>query len=140
MPYTEYKGASLSVISLDTDKTIEGYNLYDEEVLGQSLKVYKVNKDSRFSIFYGKDILTGTETFYQYDTKTNTISVFDDELLKNLQEDNKLYMYIIMGAAGLILILLILLIVQLTKKGKKQKIKKEKKKKENKQEEKDFLK
>lgn len=121
--YTLYKELSflnLIIIPTSTNKELDDYIKGTETILGEEFTVFKLSEDSRFLIFYGKNVVTGEETFYKYDTVDQTLIVYDDEV----EDDSKimdtllLFKNIIIGFAGIISVLFISLITLLSKNRK----------------------
>lgn len=119
--YNEITFSSLTVIPISSKNTVEGYSKFTEELFGSSLEVYKINEDSRFLIFYGINVETGEENFYQYDLVDETIIVYDEEYINLLNTQIEEYTNIILLFAGALSLTFILLIFVIAKKGSKKK-------------------
>ncbi len=119
--YIEYKFSGLIITPIPTDKTLENYKEFTEKIFDIETKVYKTKENSNFSIFYGKNVMTGEEGFYIYDEKNESVVVYDDTIIKDLTSKNELYTYIILGLAGIFLIMFIIIITLLVKNGKRRK-------------------
>ncbi len=140
--YTIYQELGLNritIMPMETDKTVTNYTIEERNINGVNTKVYSLNKDSRFVLIYGMNIETGEEGFYEYDTETDTLILYNDDYIKTLEEKINLYTYIIIGFLAIIVVMFILGIVLLRKKKKskpknteevKDKMKKKKKKKD----------
>lgn len=119
--YNEITFSSLTVIPISSKNTVEGYSKFTEELFGSSLEVYKINEDSRFLLFYGINVKTGEENFYQYDLVDETIIVYDEEYINLLNTQIEEYTNIILLFAGALSLTFILLIFVIAKKGSKKK-------------------
>ncbi len=119
--YIEFKFNGMIVTPIKSDKPLEGYTKYTEEIFGVETEVYKVNSKSNFWIFYGKNILTGEEAFYTYDSKNESSILYDSEMIEKLNEKNTLYMYMIFGLSGLFIIMFIIIIALMSKNSKRRK-------------------
>ena len=140
--YTVYQELGLNritIMPMETDKTVANYTIEERNINGVNTKVYSLNKDSRFVLIYGMNIETGEEGFYEYDTETDTLILYYDDYIKTLEEKINLYTYIIIGFLAIFVVMFILGISLLRKKKKskpknteevKDKMKKKKKKKD----------
>ena len=136
--YTKYNELVFDKVTLypkDTNKELDGYTKTKIEIKGVEYNAYKITKNSRFAIIYGINVENGEEGFYLYDKKTNTVTMYDSEMIDILQNKVTTYSYIIIGLLSALVILFIILIVSLKKKGNKKKAKydvfEEKEEKEN---------
>ena len=81
---------------------------------------YKYGTSGRYFIVYGKNIETGEDNFYLYDSKNNTFSSYDEELLiKQLKEEeqNDIYKYVILTfGTGLFLAIICIICLSIQKK------------------------
>ncbi len=120
--YNEIKFSNLTIIPIKSEELLEGYEKFSESVNGVESEVYKLEKDSRYSVFYGKNVETGEEGFYKYDNVDNTLMKFDEEEHEEytlLSQNMKLYTYIIFGFSGMFIILFIIIIVLIVKVNKR---------------------
>lgn len=118
--YNEITFSNLSIMPIKSDEVIDGHISVSSTINGVESTVFKVSKDSRFSIFYGVNVYTGESAFYKYDEIDSTVMVLDSEYSDKLLEDNNLYTYIIFGFAGALGVCL-LMIISLLKRGSKSK-------------------
>ena len=101
----------------------DGYNKYKIKIGEEEVEIYKLSKKSRFGLFYGVNIETGEKNIYKYDTKENTVQVYDNEDLKELENKMEIASYIVIGLIGLSsLFLLIIVILLVTRKNIKKKV------------------
>ncbi len=116
--YQEIVGTSLNIIILDYDKEIDNLKASKEKIDGKEYNVYKVSDKSKTYIVYGVNVETGEKNFYSYDTVSKTFSLYDTELIDNLKEENKIYVYVII-AFGVCLFLLIICLISVSCSKKK---------------------
>ncbi len=101
----------------------DGYNKYKVKIGEEEVDVYKLSKKSRFGLFYGVNIETGEKNIYKYDSKENTVQVYNNEDLKELENKMEIASYIVIGLIGFSsLLLLIIVILLVTRKNIKKKL------------------
>lgn len=123
--YDEIKSKALTIAVLDYPKVLKGYKETTIDIDGSKVKALVVKETSRFAIIYGMNVKNGTKAYYQYDLKSKTLSRYNDELIKSLQNKNKTYSYIIMGASvGCALFFMLTIILLVLNSKKKRLIKK----------------
>ena len=83
--------------------------------------VYKLSKDSKYSLIYGINVETGKENVYKYDKNENTLQIFEREEQKLLEEELEKYKKLIMILGGVILVLILLVTIGFTRKPKQKK-------------------
>ena len=76
---------------------------------------------NQFYLFYAKNIETGKENLYQYDSTEKTVQRFNYELLDMYKENNNTYYMYLLISLLVIGILVLLMSLLLIKKGKKHK-------------------
>ena len=113
-----FKQITLNVIRMDTKLLPKGYSKYTEKVGEEELEVYKYSKNSKYAIVYALDVTTGEKKLYQIDLKNNSVQVFNDELIKALEDNNKKSL-LVFAIAGGVIFLEFLIIVASRKKRKK---------------------
>ncbi len=123
--YIELVSNQLTIYPMETDKTLEGYEYGTVTINGVEVNAYYVSSDSRYVIIYGINVETGEEGFYKYDKTDQSFQKYDDEMINDLLEKNKLYSYIIIGFSAILVIMFIILIAN-TRKGKKKQSKERK--------------
>ena len=118
--YNEIKGNSLTVIPLKFKGEIKGYINSTIKINDKEVECYKYQKDSKTSIIYGLNLLTGKKEYYIYDEINKSFTIYDDEYISSLENLNKYYLYatILFGSA---LLLSIFVIISINKKKKKHK-------------------
>jgi hypothetical protein len=98
-------------------KTTITYN--DEEIVA-----YKLKESSKYALIYGKNIETGKTNWYMYDSKEDTLQIYNTEEVKKLNNQNKLYLKIVIGLGVLsftLIVLTIMLAIKVKKSKKNQK-------------------
>ena len=103
-----------------TNKEIIIKNLEKKEITINDEKVigYRLTKDSNNYIVTGRNISTGKDEMYIYDTLNKTISVFNENDYNNLINSNKLYLYVSIGLGVCVFILLLALVLVNNSKNK----------------------
>ena len=107
-----------------TNKEIVIKNLEKKEITINDVKVtgYRLTKDSNNYVISGRNISTGKDGIYLYDSVNKTISLFNQSDYDNLINTNKLYIYVSIGLGGCVLILLLALILVNNSKNKLSKV------------------
>lgn len=131
--YTEIKLDQLLILPLDIDKTFD--SLYKESTIkinDTEIKCLKQN-NSEFAIIKAQNLSNGEKDYYLYDSKTNTLIRYTDEMTKEYKDKIKMYTEIIclLGAETtiIIFILMCILISKMRKnKRRKKRIQEEKRK------------
>ena len=118
--YSYAYSKDLKIIITET-KELEGHEKVKIKINDTEYNAYKYNNSDRFYVVYGKNIETGEEDFYLYDSKNNTFSSYDQNYLDSLVdkiEQNKIYVIIIIAFA-IALFLAIICIISLISSKKK---------------------
>lgn len=119
--YKEFGFGKLTLYPLEMSKKDipSGYTKTNIQYNDQDIIAYKLNKNSKYSLIYAMNIETGKKNIYMYDSKENTVQIYNTEEIDKLNEKIELYFYIIIGLSSLSLLLFILCIVSLFKKKNK---------------------
>ena len=137
--YTPYIELSLNNVVLNPvkyDKKIDGYEKTTILINGVETEVYKLNSKSDFAIVYGKNVESGEEGLYLFDTKENTLQrYYSDEVVK-LKKEIKEYTIILFGFAGALVLSIGYIVYTIIKGANKKDKKVNKKDKKQKEEEK----
>jgi hypothetical protein len=121
--YVELKATNLIIYPYAMDTIpYKGWQNTDISINNQTISALKYKDLIKYYLIYGMDITTGINNYYLYDTVNNTYQVFDEELFKSLIDDNNFYLYMLLGAAGLILICIIIIVSLINKKSKAVKV------------------
>lgn len=128
--FSEYKEIKLDQIKLyplTIDKEIDGYKL-------SKIKINDVEFDalildnSEYAIIHAQNMNNGSNDYYTYDTKTNTVVRYTDETLKPLENKITKYEKIIILLCGetilVFFILLCILIAKIRNNKKRKKMRK----------------
>lgn len=98
------------------NKVFDGSNLYTKTTININnveFEALKLNKNSEFAIIHARNLLTGKDEYYTYDTINNTVVRYTNELKQQL--DNKINKYktliLILGAETIIIILVLICIL-----------------------------
>ena len=107
-----------------TNKEIVIKNLEKKEITINDVKVigYRLTKDSNNYVISGRNISTGKDGIYLYDSVNTTISLFNQSDYDNLINTNKLYIYVSIGLGVCVLVLLLALILVNNSKNKLSKV------------------
>lgn len=122
--YDEIKFNQIVLYNIDFPKSKipENYKKYTETIDEKEVTVYKLNKDSKYSLIYGINVETGKENIYKYDKNENTLQIFEREEQKLLEEEIEKYKKLIMILGGVILVLILLVTIGFTRKPKQKSI------------------
>lgn len=130
--YNELNGASIKLINEKYDGIVEGLEETSLEIDGVNYQAFRFNKDSKYYVIHGINILNGNKGLYVYDSVNKTISSYDTELIDYLTERNELYLYVIIAfGSGLFLSLICIILLSRKKKKCKNKLDKKEEIKEN---------
>ena len=143
--YQELNSNQITLYLLDLPKN-DDYTKTTIKINGKEVEVYKYNKNSKYSLVYGKNVETGKEDYYMYDEVEGTFQRYNEEQLEELNEQLTNYLYVIYafsGCLGLIFLCFIISKCAKSKAKKKAKLKEmnneKDKEKENKEIIEDFL-
>ena len=122
--YVELNGTSIKLINEKYDGKIDGLIKTTLEINGVNYEVFKFNEKSKYSVIYALNIENGKKDLYVYDEVNKTFSGYDRELIDYLNEQNKIYLYVILAfGCGLFLSLICILLVNKSKKNLNKKLK-----------------
>ncbi len=119
-PYTELQFNQLTIYVKETSEKLDGYEYGTITINDIEVPAYYTSASSRFAIIYGINVETGEEGFFKYDKTDQSIQKYDDEMINDLIEKNKLYSYIIIGFSAILVVMFIVLIATL-RKGRRKK-------------------
>ena len=120
-PYTELQFNQLTIYVKETSEVLVGYEYGTITINDVEVPAYYTSASSRFAIIYGINVETGEEGFFKYDKTDQSIQKYDDEMINDLLEKNKLYSYIIIGFSAILIIMFIILIASMKKRKKTKK-------------------
>ena len=119
-PYTELQFNQLTIYVKETSEVLDGYEYGTIAINDIEVPAYYTSASSRFAIIYGINVETGEEGFFKYDKTDQSIQKYDDEMINDLLEKNKVYSYIIIGFSAILVVMFIVLIATL-RKGRRKK-------------------
>lgn len=108
---------NLKIIITD-EKELENSEKVTITIDDKEYNAYKYNNSDRYYVVYGKNIETGEENFYLYDSKNKTFSTYDTSIISDLEKQNQIYLYVII-IFGMGLLLSIICIITLNIKKRK---------------------
>ena len=139
--YHEINSNQITLYLLDLPKN-DDYTKTTIKINGKKVEVYKYDKNSKYSLVYGKNVETGKEDYYMYDEVEGTFQRYNEEQLEKLNEQLTNYLYVIYafsGCLGLIFLCFIISKCAKSKAKKKAKLRELEKQNENKEIIEDFL-
>ncbi len=116
--YLKYEEIGFDVIKLlplKMDKELDGYTKDSIKINNSVCEILKLN-DSDFAIIKAKDLETGKDDYYLYDSKLNTVIRYTDKLTLNLHTKIKKYQQIILILISETVIVFVILLYMLLKK------------------------
>ncbi len=136
--YSNIKIGNLSLTPLDKKPNNNYKKLTTITIIEDKAQIYKINKTSKFGMFYAKNNNTGKNAWYIYDEQDQTIQRYNKEELNTLNTKLNNTKTILLSLASSSLLFAILFIISLTnnikiksKTNKKDKTQEEKKKSTN---------
>lgn len=122
--YNEINSNQITIYLLDLPKNSNGFITKTIKINDKEVKVYKYKDNSKYSLVYGKNVETGQESYYMYDEVEKTFQRYNDEQIKDLENQIKNYLYVIYAFSGcLILIFISFIITKCAKKKARKKLK-----------------
>lgn len=108
-------------MELDKEDIPNNYKKTNITYNDEKIVAYKIKASSKYALIYGMNVETGEENIYMYDSKEDTLQIYNTEEITKLNEDNILYLKVMFGLGILSIILIITIIVILAKNKKKSK-------------------
>ena len=120
--YKLYKELNFNSINIypyqiDDDKILNGYSKDKMDINGMELEILTDNKG--YPIIYGMNLNTGEISYYTYDSKENTLQRYNNEVLKKIEKENKMYFYISIALGSFCIIELLIMIIILATRSNK---------------------
>lgn len=115
----DFNNLSIILMNFNSKKIPSNYKKYLEKINDNEVEVYKLNKNSKYSLIYGLNIESGKENIYRYDKVENTIQIYDREEIEELELKKGKYEKLIIILSGVIIFLIIVVTIVITKKRKK---------------------
>lgn len=124
-PYVslEFNRMNLIVLESDVNKLPQGFVKDTITINNENIICYK-NSELGVTLLYGKSIITGETSFYEFENTDFTIQKFNISAYDKLNEKITLYSCVIIGLGGITLLILFSLIVSIISNKRKLKSKK----------------
>jgi hypothetical protein len=130
--YSYAYSSDLKIVILDS-KDLPNAEKVTIKIDDKEYKAFKYNNGDRYYVVYGKNIETGEEDFYLYDSKNKTFSSYDQKYISDLinkVSQGKVYFKVIIAfAIALLLSIVCMLYLNSSKKKIIKRIKEDKKEK-----------
>lgn len=122
--YKEYTFNKVVLIPLPFESDLIPKNYVKTQITYNDTKIdaYKLNSKSKYALVYGMNAETGVKNVYMYDSKEDTLQIYNNEIFDKYENESRLYLKILIGISVLSIVLLITLIIVLIK-NKKNKVK-----------------
>lgn len=120
--YREFGFGKVVLYPLTLDKIPDGYHEVNITYNNEEIKAYKYSNISKFALMYGMNIETGEIHTYMYDANEDTLQIYNDEIIKELEEKNNIYFIFAIVEASIVVVLLIIMIVMIIKNNKAKKV------------------
>ena len=118
--YKEYKFGMTTLYPMELEEIPDGYSKTQIKYNDETIIAYKIKDNSKYALIYAMNVETGEEHTYMYDSKEDTVQIYNDELINKLQEENSLYLKILIGASvGLVLSIGIIIFILIKNRKKK---------------------
>lgn len=114
--YKEYKFNNITLYPMELKEIPAGYFKTTITFNNEKVIAYKYDKASDYALIYGMNVETGKINKYTYDSKENTVQIYDKEYLDVINNKVKLYLKILIGLSTCLVISLGTLIFILVKK------------------------
>ena len=115
--YKEYKFRNTVLYPLELEKIPTGYSKTSIKYNDEKIVAYKLKNSSKYALIYAMNVETGKENIYMYDSKEDTVQIYNDEHVNKLMEENDLYLKILIGlSAGIVLCIGIIIFILIRKK------------------------
>ena len=135
--YKEFSFNKIIVTEEKLNKIPQGYKEVKIVINEKELTAYQNDESSNFYLVYATNIENGLTNLYQYDSKENTLQLFnqkENDKKVEIEEKNKIYEYIIIGLGSLLVVTYLYILVTTLKNNnrkegkKREELSKEKKK------------
>ena len=119
-PYNELTSNNLTIYLLEL-KELKGFKKTSVDINGIKTDGYKFRSGSEFVIVYGKNVETGEENFYVYDSLEKSFQRYNDEQVKAMEKQLKTYKYVVYAFGGSLILIFICFIISAISKSKRKK-------------------
>lgn len=117
--YYELVSDNLIIMPTNNSLNLKGYIEKEISINDNKVKAYQYKKVANdFYVFEGRDLEDNTIHTYLYNQKDNTYILFDNDLYNSLYKDYMFFLYVLGGAAGVILLSLIIIMIISSKNRK----------------------
>ena len=124
--YTKYyELVSDNLIIMPTNNSLNLKSYVEKEITinDNKIKAYQYKKlDNDFFVFEGRNLEDNSIHTYLYNKSDNTYTLFDNDLYNSLYKDYMFFIYILGGAAGIIILSLITIMILSSKNRKARKL------------------
>lgn len=123
--YKEYNFNKVVLYPIEYNDYPTNYKKVEITYNDEKITAYKTKASSNYALIYGMNVETGEKNIYMYDSKEDTLQIYNREEIEILEEKNTLYLKTIIGLSTLSFVLLITTIVASISRSKKKKQKEE---------------
>lgn len=127
-PYTEVTLNQIKLYPLSITDEKENYTKSNITINDEAFEALQL-KNSEYSIIYAKDLTTGEENYYKYDSKTNSVIRYSDEetkpYIQKIEEYEKMLLLLFVETILIFIILICILIVKIRNNKKRKRLKEE---------------
>lgn len=129
--YSSLTSKTQTIIFENDNELKDGYTKTKVVINEQEYDVLQSNINKDYVLIYGINIEDNTKNWYLYNMKENSIQIYFDELINNMNNsfDKTIqeYKIVILGMSGLSILLLVVIIVLLITRNKNRQLKQSKK-------------
>lgn len=102
--YKEYNFSNTILYPLELEEIPSGYSKTSIKYNDERITAYKLKNNSKYALIYAMNIETGKTHIYMYDSKEDTVQIYNDEHINELVSENEFYLKILIGvSAGVVL-------------------------------------
>ena len=116
--YNEVKNNDITIYLTNKEVKIKGYNKRNIKINGVETMGYQLSENSKDFLVMGRNVSTGQDNIFVYDSVNKTISLFNEDDYNYLVDATNLYK-MITYALGALLGLLLLIVILLASSRKK---------------------
>ena len=113
-PYLSLDFNKMNLVIVEAPESLIPTGFIKDEITINNEKItcYK-NNELGITLIYGKSLITGDNSFYEYENTDLTIQKFNLNAYNTLTQKNTLYSYMILGLGGVTLLILLCLIISI---------------------------
>ena len=116
--YNEVKNNDITIYLTNKEVKVKGYNKRNIKINGVETIGYQLSENSKDFLVIGRNVSTGQDNIFVYDSVNKTISLFNEDDYNYLVDETNLYK-MITYALGALLGLLLLIVILLASSRKK---------------------